>query len=924
MSFRLLLASVVFALPVAASLPAPVDLRCDGATKRLNATAKPRLTWRLESDARGVKTTAWQVLVASSEEKLDADEGDRWDSGKTAARREPGTTYGGAPLSAGDRCFWKVRCWSGDGEPSPWSGAAVWEVAPLEAADWSGARWINDGRENPENDEDFYKDDPAPLMRHEFAISKPVVRARLHVVGLGLCYPSVNGERLDDHVFDPPWTDFAERIHFRTHDVTDLLAEGRHCLGLAVGNGWYNPLPLRMWGHRNIREALPVGRPRAIACLVVTHPDGSTTTVTTGDDWKTTPGPTLRNSIYLGEKRDARLAIDGWDRPGFDDSSWTKVRATDDTLDVLQPLDMPPARLKEAIPAKTVTTPAPDTHIVDFGVNLTALPEITLEAPAGTRIEFRFGELLHEDGSLNPMTSVCGQIKGTRKDKDGNEVLIGGPGAPEIAWQGDTYIVRGGGPEVFRPDFTFHAFRYMEVRGLPEAPAVADCRIFPLHTDLASAGSFSCSDETLNRIQEITRRTFLANVVTVQSDCPHRERFGYGGDIVVTSEAYLKNFDMHGFYAKTVRDWADAARPDGNFTDTAPFVGIQYCGVGWAMAHPLLLEQLHQHYGDRRLVEEQLPAAIRWFELEASKREDGLVVKGLGDHEALERIAGPVITTPMFIDTAYRMARLCRIVGREEDAARFTTMAAESASAWARAFFDEDTGKIGGGSQSEQALALGYGTLLDPARERVSDFLVADLKAKPDGPSLTTGIFGTRFLMEELTRNGHHELAWALATRESFPSWGWMLENGATTLWEDWEGTDGSKSHNHPMFGSISAWFFRWLGGIQCADDAVGFDLIEIRPRPVDGLEWVKCSHETIRGTIVSDWRIDGKRRTFEITIPADTRALIELPRRSGDRITEGGKPLDEVAGLDPVDAGDSFRMNAGSGSYRFEIAPEG
>lgn len=890
-------------------------------TNPLGASTAPVLSWRVQSPTRGERQTAWQLLVASSAEVLAAHRGDLWDSGRTVAQREPGVAYRGSPLKPGTRCHWKVRSWGLDGQPSGWSEPAVMEIAPMAPADWQGARWIDDGRDNPNNDEEFYQPDPAPLFRHEFVLEKRVSRARLHVAGVGYCLPSLNGNRLADVSLDPPWTAFDRRILFRTHDVTSALQPGANCLGLAVGNGWFNPLPLRMWGHRNIRGSLATGRPRAIALLVIDHPDGTRSLLATGPAWRVAPGPTLRNSIFLGEERDGRLALPGWDQAGFDAAGWKPVRIPDAPLDPLQPLlDMPPVRATAPIPARAVTSPSPGVFIVDFGTNFTGVPVLRLAAPAGTRVVLRYGEILHADGTLNPMTSVCGQIKGTRNDAQGRKVRIGGPGAPEIAWQQDVYITRGGG-ETYRPDFTFHAFRYMEITGLPAAPKPEEITGVPLHSDLPDAGSFSCSNALLNRIQDITRRTFLNNVVSVQSDCPHRERFGYGGDIAVTSEAFLMNFGMAGFYAKTVRDWADAARPDGNFTDTAPFVGIQYCGVGWAMVHPLLLEQLYQHYGDRRIVEQQLPVAVRWFELEAAKREKNLVTKGLGDHEALGKAAGPAVTTPMFVDTARRLARLSRLVGREEQAARFGRMADESAAAWAKAFLDANTGKVGGGSQSEQVLALAFGAAPEGARPAVFDHLVASLAASPGGPSLTTGIFGTRFLLEELTARGRHDLAYALASRSAFPSWGWMLENGATTLWETWKQSDNTYSHNHPMFGSVSAWFFRHLGGIQAASDAIGFDRVIIRPRLAPGLEWVKSSHRSPRGMIVSDWNAGPAGAEFRIAIPPDTQAIVELPVAAGDRLFEGGGPVASARGVLPLPGGaETQRLQVGSGSYHFRV----
>ena len=388
----------------AETLSPAIDLRSDGATDLLGGSAKPMLTWQIVSDERGVTASSWQVLVASSEALLAQEKGDLWDSGKVAFGRAPGSSYAGKELAVGARCHWKVRWWVGGDEPSPWSEPAVWEVAPAQPADWQGAVWIDDGKENPTEDADFYKPDPAPLMRREFEVTKPIIRARLHIAGLGLSMPSIDGQALADHVFDPPWTNFDKRILFRSHDVTDMLKEGKHCLGIQLGNGWFNPLPLRMWSHRNIRGSMPVGRPRAIALLVMDHPDGTSTTVTTDEAWKTTTGPTLRNSIYLGEERDARLEKDGWDKPEFDESDWKKVRITNAPLEPLQPLHMPPVRAKEILAAKSVNSPSKGVHIVDFGEIFTGLAEGKLNVPAGTRITFRYGELLHEDGSLNPMT----------------------------------------------------------------------------------------------------------------------------------------------------------------------------------------------------------------------------------------------------------------------------------------------------------------------------------------------------------------------------------------------------------------------------------------------------------------------------------------------------------------------------------------
>lgn len=927
--FQKLLKCIIIyaAFGLSTSLPAmilPVDLRTEGQVNPLATPASPNLTWRLEAvkESRGLLQSAWRVQVASSADLLEQGKPDLWDSGKVQAKRSPKVRYAGKAPAAGQVCYWKVRSWDMDDKASEWSEVATWEVALISPSDWKGAQWIDDGKDNPTKDEDFYKPDPAPLMRREFTLKKPVAKARLHVAGLGLCYPSINGERLVDNVFDPQWTNFDKRILYRTHDVTSQLMQGANCLGLALGNGWYNPLPMKMWGRRNLREALPVGRPRAIACLIVDYTDGTQEVVKTGPEWLTTEGPTLRNNIYLGEVRDARKALPGWNKPGYDVNDWQKVRLADYPLETLIPLVAPPVRLGEAFPAVAITEPQSGVYIVDFGRNFTGLPEIDFNLPAGTKVNLRFGELLYSDGTLNTMSSVCGQIK-PKELEDGTIVEnVGGPGAPKIAWQADTYITRGGG-ETYRPDFTFHSFQYMEITGLTEAPELDDFRAYTMRSDLQTKGQFTSSNELLNRIQEVCRNTFLANVVTVQSDCPHRERFAYGGDIVATSEAYLLNFDMEGFYRKTVRDWADAVLPDGRFTDTAPFVGVDYCGVGWAKTHPLLLEQLHRHYGAEDFIEAQLTAALGWLDAEAARREDGLVVTGLGDHEALsESEWGAKLTTPLFVFASRQVAQLAKLVGRDEDAARAQSYADESQAAWAAEFLDAETGKVDNGSQSKQAFALEFADTPPEMERKLFEQLVEALNAPEDSPRLSTGIYGTRILMNELSKRGRSDLAFQLATRESYPSWGYMLKNGATTLWETWEGGNDRMSFNHPMFGSISAWFFKWLGGIQPAKDAIGFDRIVIRPQVVGDLKWVKSSHKSIRGTIISNWSRDAKSTTYEITIPPNTTATIELAAPSGSRVTEVGKPLNQVEGIKvlPLEKVDTVRMKALSGQYRFMV----
>ncbi len=485
-----------------------------------------------------------------------------------------------------------------------------------------GGQWINDGKSLPVRDEDFYADDPAPLFRKTFSIQGKIEKARFYISGLGYNVAYLNGKRIGDHELDPGWTGYAAREFYSTYDVTDLLIDGKNCLSVTLGNGWFNPLPLRMWGGRNIRDALFTGKPSFICRLSADAADGSKTVIVSDETWKVHDGPIIRNNIYLGEVYDARREVSGWNLPGFDDQDWKTASVTDFLPGSLRAQPQPPIKIRAEIKPVNLTSPGKGVYIFDMGQNFAGWIRLKIRAAKGTTIRLRYGELLYDDGTLNPMTGVCGQIKGKRKNAEGEMVNIGGPGSPEIAWQSDTYIAKGEGTEEFTPAFTFHAFRYVEVTGLESSPRISDCLGLRLSSAVETVGTFECSDTLINAIQKMCTSTFLSNIFSIQSDCPHRERFQYGGDIVATSEAFMYNFDMSSFYGKTVQDWTDAAREDGRFTDTAPFVGIQYCGIGWAMVQPLLQLQLLRFYGNLSLVREQYPAAKRWIDL-VIRRESG-------------------------------------------------------------------------------------------------------------------------------------------------------------------------------------------------------------------------------------------------------------------------------------------------------------
>ncbi|MHC4295774.1 MAG: family 78 glycoside hydrolase catalytic domain [Planctomycetota bacterium] len=889
----------------------PDRLRCEYQDQPLGIDhPAPRLSWTLESAVRGQKQTAYRVLVAGSLKALRAGRGDLWDSGKVESSQSVNIVYAGESLVSGQRCFWKVKVWGKKGESSKWSDPSSWEMGLLKAGDWKG-RWINDGKPLPKKDADFYKDDPAPLFRREFRLSGPVRSARLYISALGYVHARLNGRAFGDHHLDPIWTLPNKRVFYSVYDVSSSLERGDNCLGVTLGNGWYNPLPLRMWGRVNLRERLPVGRPQFIAQLVIEYADGSRQSLGSDSTWKVAPGPILRNNIYLGEKVDARQAVKGWDKPGLNDRAWDSAQIAPAPEGPLEARPLPPIKVTASVKPVQITEPSDGVYIVDLGQNFGGWARFTFDVPEGAEITMRYGELLYEDGTLNPMTSVCGQIKRRKPAADGS---------PPIAWQADTYIAAGGGPETYTPRFTFHAFRYIEITGLPARPSLEAIEGLRMNSAVEPVGSFSCSNEMFNRIQATCQWTFLSNLFGVQSDCPHRERFGYGGDLVTTSDAFMLNYDMATFYAKAARDWHDSALADGMLTDTAPSVGIQYCGVGWAVAHPHLQVQLYRYYGDRRIIEEQYRTSKRWLELVRSQNADHIVRQGLHDHEAIEKEESPPMITPLYCESARMLSRLARILGKTEEADEYDGLAANIRRAYIENFLAPGTGVVASGIQSVQAFALFLNML--PAEERSAALahLVRNIGDKHSG-HLTTGIFGTRYMLDVLSREGQAEVVNEMVNLRDFPGWGYMLAQGATTLWEHWKFSDNTYSHNHPMFGSVSQWFYNWLGGIEPDVDAVGFNKFTFQPQFLDGLDWVRCTHRSIRGPIICNWKRQGDRMLIDLHVPVNTSATLILS--APGTITEGGRPATDADGVEDVSERDGrMRLRLESGRYHFTYTP--
>jgi alpha-L-rhamnosidase len=890
----------------------PGKLTCEYSVNPLGIDiAAPGLSWTLLSGLRNQKQSAYEIIVCDNESYAANLHGNVWNSGKIISSQTLHIPCSGAPLKSFTRYWWRVRVYDKDGKVTPWSKTAWFETAMLSDKDWE-AEWISDGRKQFIHDKDFYGDDPMPLFRKLFSVKRKIVSARLYISGLGYYEAYINGRKAGDHSLDPGWTSYAKQVPYSVFDITDLLKQGSNACGIMTGNGWYNPLPLRMWGHLNLRDFLTTGRPCVKAMIRIAFSDGSENVIATDESWLTASGPVVRNSVYLGEHYDARLERANWTMPvGI--SGFRKSTVVAGPSGKLVAGIHPPVRVTRIIKPVRISEPKQGVFVVDMGQNFAGVARIRVKGPSGARIILRYGEDIYPDGNLNVMTSVAGQIKNNN----------GGPGAPAVAWQEDSYILKGQGTEEWSPLFTFHGFRYVEVTGWPGKPAIDDIEGLRMNSDLDETGSFVCSDPVFNRLLENTKWTFLSNVFSVQSDCPAREKFGYGGDIVATAEAFLYSFDMSNFYRKVVRDFADARRPLGGITETAPYVGIADRGpgdgsgpLGWQLAFPFLIKQIYDFYGDKKIVEENYDALVKQGEFLRNKAKGNLYYSGISDHESLDAKPEALTSSAFYYHHIKLLSEFAGISGRLDDATKYGQLADTIKSAILKKFYYMGSGRLDNGTQAAQIFGLWYGFPPEDEKDAALNILTEEIGRNEN--HLSTGIFATKMLFDVLRRAGRNDIAVKVACNSSFPGWGYMIEKGATTIWETWAYSDNVYSQNHPMFGSVTEWFYRSLLGINAGSP--GFEKIILKPQPAGNLTFAKGSYMSVHGKISSDWKITGGKFFFRTEIPTGTTAEIWIPVKEFTDLKESGLKVQQVDGIHFLRSEDGYCvLETGSGVYSFE-----
>ncbi|MFB9054810.1 family 78 glycoside hydrolase catalytic domain [Formosa undariae] len=727
------------------------------------------------------------------------------------------------------------------------------------------ASWITYERPLPEKDSLFYLNHPAPIFRKEFNSKESIKKATLYITAAGYYEATINGERIGKNILDPAWTDFSKRIFVSEYDITSQINENENCLGVTLGNGFYNPLPLRKWGRRNLRTDLTVGKPTVIAKLIIEYTNGETEEIATDDTWKYSYGAIQKNSVYIGVAYDATKEINGWKTNGFDDSKWSTAIIDNGPGGDLQKAFFPPVQITKTLTPTAITSPEKEVYIVDMGVNFTGTFKMKMTGKKGDTINYRFGERIYDDGSLNPMTTVIGQIK--RKG-------AGGPGAPDIAWQTDSYVM-GDSEAWFQPPFTYHVYRYIEISGLKEKPKTEDIQGLMFHTNVENENTFSSSSDLLNSIQEISERSFLTNLISVQSDCAAREKFGYGGDLNATSEAYINNFDMKGIYRKTVYDWVDAMK-DSTFVDTAPFTGVEYCGISWESAYLTTQYYLYLYYNDTDFVKEMYEKNNKWMDKVARIHPDGMVNKGLSDHESLLPVPVQLIGTSHYMQCAEIMETFAKVMNDKDNELKYRQLADHLRTLVKNEFWDKPV-KTKINRQTLFSTLLYHNIVPTEELEAAKDSLQNAINNGPSG-HLNTGIFGTKYALEAVSKNISPDTVFDIVNSKAYPGWGFMVANGATTIWETWKESEGTFSNNHPMFGSVSEWFYRWLGGIQPDPKHPGFKKFILTPSTPEGLEFVNTKYNSPFGTIVSNWKkLTSTSYEYTFAIPSESSAQVNL-----------------------------------------------
>jgi alpha-L-rhamnosidase len=778
---------------------------------------------------------------------------------------------------------------------------ANWHSRAIDASAWPAARVVGEFGVQPWGKSKLVElfVPPTPYLRTTFRAQKPVRSATIYATALGNFDLHLNGKRISDDYFSPGWTDYTRRVYYRTYDVTSLVRQGDNALGAILADGWYSGHI--GWGR--LRDHYGK-QPRFCGKLRIEYADGTSALVATGPNWKAAAGPIREADFLMGEAYDARQELRGWDEPGYDDGRWEPVVLGAELKPVVQWHPGPAVCAYEEFKAQKTTEPAPGVYVVDLGQNFAGVARLTVRGEPGQKITLRFAERLNPDGTI-----YTTNLRGARAI--------------------DTYICRGGGVEVWQPRFTFHGFQYVEITGLKQPPAPETIVGVALSSATPVVGRFECSDALVNRLHWNGYYTQRSNFIDLPTDCPQRdERLGWTGDAQVYVRTATLNTDVEAFFTKWLVDLEDGQRKDGQFPMVAPVkVAGNDGGPAWADAGTICPWTIYEVYGDRRVLEGHYDGMVRFVEFCKNRSTPDLLPPKqyhcFGDWLSINAdTPKDVIYTAYFAYSTKLTAQAAEVLGKSDDAAKYHALFDKIKTAFNRAYVAGD-GRIKGDTQACYVLALAFDLLDEPKQKLAAKYLVENIESRQW--HLSTGFIGTKDLMLVLAKIGRNDVAYRLLHNDTFPSWGFSIKHGATSIWERWDGwtpekgfqDPGMNSFAHYSFGAVYQWMVENIGGIRTNGPA--YKQIVIAPQPGGKLTWAKVGYDSVRGRIESHWKLDGGKLLMDVAIPANTTATVLVPAAQAADITEGGRPLDQAEGVKFVRMEDGRAVLAiGSGSYQF------
>lgn len=886
----LILAALFFPSFYAKSQCKPTALRCEYLENPIGVdVSSPRLTWNIAGCKNAVSQKAYKIVAGTDSTAVAAGKGNVWESGKVNSDRMR-VLFPDNILKPFTRHFWSVQIWDDKDNASDIS-VSFFETGLMNSP-WQES-WVTD------TDDIHVKQ--APYFRKVFQAGKRIKSARAYIAAAGLYELYLNGEKAGNHRLDPMFTRYDRRTLYLTHDVTSLIKNGANAIGVLLGNGWYNHQSTAVWF---FDQAPWRARPKFCLDLRITYEDGTIETISSDTRWKTSFGPLIFNSIYTAEHYDARLEQKGWNTAGFDDSKWKNAIFTAAPSQNIVSQQLHPIRDVEEIKPVSVKKINPFVYVFDLGRNISGVSRISVSGQKGTIIKLIHAERLRKDGRAD-QSNIDYHYRPT-DDTD--------------PFQTDIFILSGNEEESFRPRFNYKGFQYVEViSDKPIELSLENLTAYFMHSDVPAAGSIHSSNKTLNKIWKAANNSYLSNLFGYPTDCPQREKNGWTGDAHIAVEMGLYNFDGITIYEKWLADHRDEQLPNGVLPAIIPTSGWGYNwanGVDWTSSIAIIPWNIYLFYGDEQLLEKSYESIKKYVNYIDSKSPSGLTEWGLGDWIPIKSKADIELTSSVyFYADAAILAEAAKLLGRGEDVKKYSDLALKIKNAINAKFLNRSTGIYASGLQTELSAPLFWGIVPEKLKAKTAEKLAARVKA--DG-GMDVGLLGSKTLLNALSENGYADAAYQLASRETYPSWGWWMKNGAATLYENWK-IEGNKdiSLNHIMFGEISAWYYKALGGIFPDPAAPGFKNIILKPNFVTGLQSFEASHEGPYGKIFSSWQKKGRSVYYHVIIPPNSTADLMLPAK---KMTAAGNDLKQKIPVMQKKENGMLFASLSAGEYQFKI----